>query len=67
MYNKGMEILKIGQFIAERRRGKGLTPKQLADWLFISGKTVRKWEYGKGLPDGEEKFLRVCKVKNEQY
>ncbi len=46
-----MNQAKIGQFIAERRKEKGLTQKQLADLLFISEKTVSKWETGKGLPD----------------
>ncbi len=46
-----MELLKIGQFIAECRKEKGVTQKQLAELLFISEKTVSKWECGKGLPD----------------
>ncbi len=46
-----MEQIKIGKFIAECRKAKNLTQKQLADLLFISEKTVSKWECGKGLPD----------------
>ncbi len=46
-----MEMKKIGNFITERRKEQGLTQKQLAERLFISEKTVSKWETGKGLPD----------------
>ncbi len=46
-----MDQGKIGNFIAERRRARGITQKQLAELLFISEKTVSKWECGKGLPD----------------
>ncbi len=46
-----MDQIKIGNFIAERRKAKNLTQKQLAELLFISEKTVSKWECGKGLPD----------------
>ncbi len=46
-----MDQIKIGNFIAERRREKGLTQKQLSERLFISEKTVSKWETGKGLPE----------------
>ncbi len=51
VYNKGMNQIKIGKFIAERRKAQNLTQKQLADLLFISEKTVSKWETGKGLPE----------------
>lgn len=42
---------KIGRFIAETRKSKKLTQKQLAEKLCISDKTVSKWECGKGLPE----------------
>lgn len=42
---------KIGRFIAETRKEKSLTQKQLAEKLCISDKTVSKWECGKGLPE----------------
>lgn len=42
---------KIGRFIAETRKAKKLTQKQLAEKLCISDKTVSKWECGKGLPE----------------
>mgnify|MGYP001073218934 CR=1 FL=1 len=46
-----MDQIRIGRFIAESRKSKGLTQRQLADALSISDKTVSKWERGKGLPE----------------
>ncbi len=46
-----MDQIRIGKFIAESRKSKGLTQRQLADALSISNKTVSKWECGKGLPE----------------
>ena len=46
-----MDQIKIGKFIADTRKEKNLTQRQLADALAISDKTVSKWECGKGLPD----------------
>ena len=42
---------KTGKFIAESRKKKGLTKKDLAEQLGISDKTVSKWETGHGIPD----------------
>ena len=46
-----MDQIKIGQFIAQMRKEKKLTQRQLADKLLISDKTISKWECGKGLPE----------------
>lgn len=46
-----MDQIKIGSFIAEKRKQKCMTQRQLADALAISDKTVSKWERGKGLPE----------------
>lgn len=46
-----MDQIKIGSFIAETRKQKNMTQRQLADALAISDKTVSKWERGKGLPE----------------
>ena len=40
-----------GQTIQMLREKRRMTQKQLADLLYISDKTVSKWETGKGLPD----------------
>lgn len=46
-----MDQIQIGKFIAESRKSKNLTQRQLADTLSISDKTISKWECGKGLPE----------------
>ncbi len=46
-----MDQTAIGEFIAAKRKGKGLTQKELADKLNISEKTISKWETGHGLPE----------------
>ncbi|MBQ6181064.1 MAG: helix-turn-helix transcriptional regulator [Ruminococcus sp.] len=46
-----MDQIKIGHFISQMRKEKGLTQKQLGEELLISDKTVSKWETGKGLPE----------------
>ena len=46
-----MDQIRIGKFIAESRKSKNLTQRQLADILSISDKTISKWECGKGLPE----------------
>ncbi|MBR6326749.1 MAG: helix-turn-helix transcriptional regulator [Lachnospiraceae bacterium] len=42
---------KTGLFIAEVRKAKGLTQKQLADEIGVSDKAVSRWETGRGMPD----------------
>lgn len=46
-----MNNQKIGQFIAQNRRKKGLTQLQLAEQLHVTNKAVSKWENGRCLPD----------------
>ena len=40
-----------GAIIRELRTKKGLTQAELAEKLFVSDKTISKWENGKGYPD----------------
>ncbi|MFQ9687132.1 MAG: helix-turn-helix domain-containing protein [Veillonella parvula] len=37
---------KFGQFLVEIRKEKQMTQKELAEKLFVSDKTVSKWECG---------------------
>lgn len=37
---------KFGKFLSEMRKEKSMTQKELADKLFVSDKTVSKWERG---------------------
>lgn len=46
-----MDQVKIGKFIAEERKRKGYTQKQLSERLGISDKTISKWERGNGFPE----------------
>lgn len=46
-----MDQIIIGKFIAEERKRKGFTQKQLSEKLGISDKTVSKWERGNGFPE----------------
>ena len=46
-----MDYKKIGEFLASERKAKNLTQAKLAEKLFVSEKTISKWENGKGVPD----------------
>ena len=46
-----MNNLKFGAFIAQLRKEKNMTQKELADRLNVTDKAVSKWETGKGFPD----------------
>ena len=46
-----MNPKKIGEFIAQKRKEKGLNQKQLADKLYITDRAISKWETGRGIPD----------------
>lgn len=46
-----MDLVKIGKYVAGKRKELGLTQKQLAEKLSMSDKSVSKWERGICLPD----------------
>ena len=46
-----MEPKQMGLFIRSLRKEKALTQEQLAEALYVSGKTVSRWETGNTLPD----------------
>ena len=54
-----MNQIKIGRFIAERRKEQKLTQIQLAEKLGITDRAVSKWETGKSLPDASI-MLELC-------
>ncbi|MBE6691878.1 MAG: helix-turn-helix domain-containing protein [Ruminococcaceae bacterium] len=56
-----MDQIKIGRFIAERRKAKGLTQMQLAEMLGITDRAVSKWENGKSMPDCSI-MLELCEI-----
>ena len=48
-----MDLIRIGSFLAELRREKGLTQQALGERLGVTNKTVSRWETGCYLPDVE--------------
>ncbi|WP_448903860.1 helix-turn-helix domain-containing protein, partial [Eubacterium sp.] len=56
-----MEQEKIGKFIAENRKAKGLTQIEFAEKLGVSNKSVSRWETGKNMPD-VSLFLPLCEL-----
>lgn len=46
-----MDQKKIGSFLKELRKEKGITQEQFAETLNISGRTVSRWETGNNMPD----------------
>ena len=40
---------RFGAFVAQLRREKGMTQRELADRLYVSDKAVSKWERGDSL------------------
>ena len=56
-----MNQVKIGKFIAERRKGANLTQMQLAEKMNVTDRAVSKWETGKAMPDSSI-MLDLCKI-----
>lgn len=54
-----MDQIKIGRFIADRRKKASLTQMQLAEKLGITDKAVSKWERGIAMPDSSI-MLELC-------
>lgn len=56
-----MDLVKIGKYIAEKRKNLGLTQKQLAEKIGMSDKSVSKWERGICLPD-VSLYFDLCSI-----
>ena len=56
-----MDSIKIGKFIAEKRKAKNLTQLQLAEHLYVTDRAVSKWECGRSLPDSSI-MLELCEA-----
>ena len=56
-----MDLIKIGKYIAEKRKALGLTQKQLTEKLNMSDKSVSKWERGICLPDVSI-YMELCSI-----
>ena len=46
-----MDTKSFGSYLAELRRAKKLTQKEVADRLYVSDKTVSRWETDRSLPE----------------
>ena len=56
-----MDQIKIGRFIAERRKLNGFTQIQLAERLGVTDRAVSKWENGRSMPDSSI-MLELCEA-----
>lgn len=56
-----MDLVKIGKYIAGKRKDLGMTQKQLAEKLGMSDKSVSKWERGVCLPDVSV-YSELCQI-----
>lgn len=46
-----MEQEKIGKFILQLRKEKGMTQKELAEKIGVTDRAISKWENGRGMPE----------------
>lgn len=46
-----MNLQKIGLFLKDLRKESGCTQEQLAEKLYVSRRTVSRWETGNNMPD----------------
>lgn len=54
MIGKGVDIMdnnKIGAFLQALRKAKGKTQQDIADYFYVSPKSVSKWECGAAIPE----------------
>lgn len=58
-----MDQVKIGKFISEKRKEKGLTQSALAENLSITDRAISKWENGLCMPDAGT-IPELCKLLN---
>ena len=56
-----MDQIRIGKYIAGKRKALGLTQRQLAEQLGMSDKSVSKWERGVCLPDVSV-YAQLCGI-----
>lgn len=55
------EKMRIGEFIAMRRKYLRITQEELADKLSVSKSAIAKWETNRGLPD-RDNISNIAKV-----
>ena len=56
-----MDMIKIGKFLAEKRKENNLTQLELAEKLNMTDRAISKWECGKSMPDSSI-MLELCSI-----
>ena len=56
-----MDTVKIGKYIAQKRKNLGLTQRDIAEQLGMSDKSVSKWERGVCLTDVSV-YMELCRI-----
>ena len=56
-----MDTVKIGKYIAQKRKNLGLTQREIAEQLGMSDKSVSKWERGVCLPEVSV-YMELCRI-----
>ena len=56
-----MDQIKIGKFISSKRKEKNITQAKLAEMLYISERSISKWENGVCMPDVGT-MPELCKI-----
>lgn len=56
-----MDTVKIGKYIAQKRKNLGLTQRDIAEQLGMSDKSVSKWARGVCLPDVSV-YMELCRI-----
>ena len=59
-----MNKVKVARLISEHRKKLGITQRELAEKLHVSGKSVSKWECAQNLPDIDvmRKLTRILQI-----
>lgn len=58
-----MDQIKIGNFIAYKRKQNNMTQIEFAEKLGVTNKSVSRWENGKNMPD-VSLFIPICELLN---
>ncbi len=56
-----MDQIKIGKFIAYKRKLQNMTQAEFAERLGVTNKSVSRWETGKNMPD-VSLFIPICEL-----
>ncbi|MBQ9937985.1 MAG: helix-turn-helix transcriptional regulator, partial [Oscillospiraceae bacterium] len=57
-----MDQIKVGKFIAQLRKEKGITQEELGRRIGVTNKTVSRWENGNYMPD-----IEMLQLLSEQF